>query len=376
MKFISKFFLVAFAVVFMFSCKNDSTNEPVQDEVSALIQKISDSLTTKISIKGYETVDLNVPLVVIDVVDYKNNKSYYSAIGYADIANKRAFETSDLFRVGSITKTFVATELLMLVDKKMLSLDDTLSKYYSDITNSDKITIRQVMNMTSGIYSFTDNPMFSLDLVTYPLAEKSYEDILAYAKGKAPYFEPGKGYHYSNTNYILLGLIIEQLTGKKVNRCIEDDILKPLNLTNTYYPTSHVFPTGTNKSVNGYYFFNAANNKMDVSEMFAPGWAGSAGAMISNIADLRVWAKALASGALLSDEMKAERFTTVASDIDYARYGLGIDIMDGYYGQGGVVPGYLSQVMYSPTRDVSIVILINYSIGSTEDIVHRIEKLL
>ncbi len=369
--------LLFFALTVLFiSCSDTTSDSPVNSEVTNLIKKVSDSLLHDIKVTGYENVDMNAPLVVIEVADYRNKRTYSSADGYAEIDTRRLFDKSDLFRIGSITKTFVATEVLLLADRKLLSLDDTLSKYNTQIKNANKITIRQLLNMTAGINDFAVNTKFQLDLVSTPLATKTPEELIDYVSNDAPANEPGEKYHYSSTNYILLGIIIEKVTGKKLHKCIEDDLLTPLQLKNTYFPTSHAFPTGRNKAVCGYYFFNAETNKLDVTEMFSDTWAWGSGAMISCISDLQVWSEALANGSFLTAGMKAERDRTVPSDLPYMNYGLGLMISEGYYGHSGFVPGYTSVSMYSPERDASIIVLINYNMGSSMNIFHRIAMLL
>lgn len=369
--------LLFFAIIALFvSCSDTASDNPVDSEVTKLIKKVSDSLLHDIKVAGYENIDLNAPLVVIEVVDYKSKKTYSSSEGWAEIGTQRLFDKTDLFRVGSITKTFVSTEVLILADRKYLSLDDTLSKFNTQIPNANQITIRHLLNMTAGINDFATNAKFRLDLVSTPLANKTPEELVDYVSKDEPANLPGEKYHYSSTNYILLGIIIEKVTGKNLHKCIEDDILTPLQLKNTYFPTSHAFPTGRNKAVCGYYFFNAESNKLDVTEMFSDTWAWGSGAMISCISDLQIWGEALANASFLSQGMKAERDKTVPSDLPYMNYGLGLMISNGYYGHSGFVPGYTSAAMYSPERDVSIIVLINYNMGSSMDIFHRIAMLL
>jgi D-alanyl-D-alanine carboxypeptidase len=157
-----------------------------------------------------------VPGVLIGVWDGTGG-SYIHAFGYADLATHRKLTPQDHFRIGSITKTFVATVILQLVDEGKLKLDDPLSKFDigATIPDAQNITIRDLLNMRSGLFEVTDVPEFK----TVKWGIKNNVDqitIIKWALAQKTYFPPGTRFHYSNTNYLILGLIIERITGQSV----------------------------------------------------------------------------------------------------------------------------------------------------------------
>ena len=163
--------------------------------------------------------------------------------GDADIANRRALTTQDHFRIGSNTKTFVISVLLQLVDEGKLSLDDPLSKFSLGVTVPDAahISVRELCQMRSGLSEASDSPEFNHMKLTSGMVFEP-RTVIRWAVRQKPYFPPGTGYHYSNTNYLLLGLIIESVTGHSVAYEMRTRLLAPFSLAQTSYPDSQVMP--------------------------------------------------------------------------------------------------------------------------------------
>ena len=249
----------------------------------------------------------------------------------------RVLTTKDHFRIGSVTKSLTATLILILAEEDPGLLDQTLDDYYPAFPYSDQITVRMMLNHTSGIYDYTSDKDFQ---DKKPWHEFEPGDLLKYALGYAPYFVPGQGWKYSNTNYILLGLIAEaQVPGKTYEELLEEKILIPLGLTHTIAPTGTDLPE---PYAHGYYYFKD-QGWHDVTETH-PSLAWAAGGLISTIDDMDVWLDALITGSLLPEWLRDQQFTFVDTGEEGLRYGLGVWDIKGRIGHRGAVPGYTSYV--------------------------------
>lgn len=197
-------------------------------------------------------------------------------------------------RIGSVTKTFTGTLILQLAQDGELSLNDKINEYVPGIPNGKKITLRMLANMTSGIASYyTDD--FLDQYFGAPETIFTPDELIAFGVSASPIFKPGAEFNYSNTNTILLGKVIEQVTGQPVAAVLQQRILGPLGLTNTSFPdTSPVIP---DPHPQGYTLQGGAEpddptNATDWNPSF--GW--TAGGMISTLEDLLVYDRALGTG--------------------------------------------------------------------------------
>ena len=168
--------------------------------------------------------ELRVPGAVV-FVQVPGKGAWEATLGIGDLATKAPMRLDDHFRIASITKTFTGTAVLQLVDEGKLRLDDPVAAYQPEVPNGANITIRHLLNMTSGLYDYGDDKSFNEKIDAEPGKVWNPKDLLAIAFQHQPYFALGKGIHYSNTNYILLGLIIEQITGRPVEHVFHDRIL-------------------------------------------------------------------------------------------------------------------------------------------------------
>jgi D-alanyl-D-alanine carboxypeptidase len=213
--------------------------------------------------------------------------------------------------------------------------------------------------MTAGIFSYTADAAFQAAYDADPLMPFSLEDLLAILRRNPPAFPPGESAQYSDTNYYLLGLIVDQLTGQRVGAAIDQRIVQPLRLTGTSYPTTPDMPEPYAHGYNA----EPSGTLRDVTRS-NPGVAGAAGAMLSTLDDLRLWTEALTHGALLSPTMQRERLHWSAfpggEALDY-RYGLGIMAYDGFIGHSGGIAGYESMAFHLPEANATIVVLANKS---------------
>jgi len=294
---------------------------------------------------------------------------FLHAFGVSDIATKAPMKPQDHIRIASITKSFVAVAALRLVDQGKLKLDDTLATWIEGIPNGETITIRQLLGMRSGIYDFTSDQKFLADFTADPLMAFSPENVVAIVKRHEPDFAPGEKVVYCDTNYIFLGMIIEKVTGRPVEDVIRDEILAPLKLANTSFPTAAAIPKPFSR---GYYAGEDGKGELRDFTASNPAVAWSAGAMISTLDDLRIWAKALATGALLTPQTHAEqmKFGAIATKPIHVGYGLGIANFGGLIGHNGAIFGYTTAMFYVPAADATIVIegnlASNFSNSATE----------
>ena len=167
------------------------------------------------------------------------------AAGYANLRTKERMRVDHAFRVGSITKTFVATVVLQLAAEGTLGLDDALERWLPGlVANGQAITLRQLLNHTSGIYNYTDDQALNRTLIRNPRRVLTPVELVAVATKHGPNFDPGKRWSYSNTGYILLGLVIEKATATSLEQELRERIFEPLALTRTTLSRStHAFST-------------------------------------------------------------------------------------------------------------------------------------
>lgn len=369
----TSFFFVLLTVIF-FSCSNKQINNPdtsKTDQIESIINKVGDSLTTKVKKAGYEDIDFSSPGVVIALWSDELNFNYIKSFGVSDIETNEPMKNNILFRIGSITKTFVITVFLQLVDEKKVSLDDKLQKFFPDFQRSDEVTLRQLCNMTSGIFNFWETEAFVEWITNHPEKPITPLEVISWVKDVPFYFNPGTGIHYSNTNTYLLSLIIEQITGNKIEDEVKTRLIDKLHLNNTFFPTVISFPAGIPYSKG--YIVDADNKiKKDYTDFLTPCLSWSAGAMISNIEDIKIWIEACAGGSLISDSTHQERKKTIAWDEAKMSYGLGIMEYKGFWGHGGNIMGYSTVILRSPERKTTIAVMINSSL----DQLHPVQEIV
>jgi D-alanyl-D-alanine carboxypeptidase len=284
---------------------------------------------------------------------------------------RRPIEDDTVFAIASVSKTFIAALILQLAEEGKLELDVPFGRYFRDAPRKDSATIRQLLSHTSGIYDYFANPRYLFRysrawLRTAPqpglLAREhawTYDEIMGLVKNA--YCRPGTCYHYSNTNYIILGRIAEAVGGAPLDRQLRQRFFRPLGLDDTYYQPADVPPAdaahGHWPAGNGY----VDHTRDDPLRPFtaAVTAAGAAGAIASTARDLSVWADALYGGKVLSSHSLAE-MTRILAPGDY---GLGTDVaaFDGRraYGHRGGLRGFESSMWYFPDAGVSIALLSN-----------------
>ncbi|TXS40367.1 class A beta-lactamase-related serine hydrolase [Streptomyces sp. uw30] len=304
-------------------------------------------------------VAAGVPGVTVTARDGQGTWSATAGVGNLKTGKPRSAD--DRYRVGSITKTFVATLLLQLEAEGRLSLDDTVEKWLPGVVRGNghdgsRITLRRLLNHTSGIFNYTADEDFGR---TYFLKDGFFEhrydtkkpgELVALAMTHKPDFEPGTSWNYSNTNYVLAGMVIEKATGRPYGAEVRDRIIKPLHLTGTSVPGTRVTVPGPSSRGYSKLAETATGPTYDVTRL-NPSLAYSAGEMISDSTDLGRFYTALLKGRLLPAKQLSEMKTTVkVDDIPNAGYGLGLigrKLSCGVtvWGHGGGIHGSTSEAV-------------------------------
>jgi D-alanyl-D-alanine carboxypeptidase len=301
--------------------------------------------------------DKNLPGVLVGV-SVLGEGDYVSAQGTANLDTGTEPQPNDQFRIGSVTKTFVATAILQLVDQGKLSKSDTLSEWYPDFPNADEITIDDLLRMRSGIPDYWAEETLK-HYYDNPLESVTNEDIIEAAAAEADQFEPlDQETKYTDTNYNILGAILEKVSGNDIATQIDQSITSPLGLDNTFYPTNNELPG----NLHGY-GLDPQSGEFEDKTILNPAPADGAGAMISDISDLGVWARAVYNGDLLNPETQRARLETQRGEgvPKSSGYGEGIAKLGKLWGHGGTISGFSTEMWYIPEADATIVISVNRS---------------
>ncbi|MGC1381971.1 MAG: serine hydrolase domain-containing protein, partial [Candidatus Baltobacteraceae bacterium] len=276
-------------------------------------------------------------------------------------ATKSPMRRDLYFRIGSNTKTFTITVLLQLAGEKKLNLDDPVSKYAPFVPNGSHITLRMLANMTSGLFNYTEDETFVKQLLVDPDRVYSPRQLVDIGLAHKPYFAPNTGWHYSNTNTVLLGTIIEQVTGRKIGDVFAERLFKPLGLENTIWPANGTMPE---PYANGITEQTPGGRPADATH-WNPSWAFTAGALISTLDDMRTWVDSYTAGSLISPAMQQERLTwvTLPPNTPVRKYGLGIGVDHGWLGHTGELPGYNTAGYRFQPKNITVVIMVNSDIS-------------
>jgi len=295
------------------------------------------------------------------------------AAGFANKETQKMMNPRDRFRIASISKVFVATAVLQLVDEEKITLDDTLRDWLpaqiSDrLPNHNIITIRQLLNHTSGLADYLDTEEFTEATTSRdPQQVWTPQEAISYIYNLDPLLPPGKKHSYSNTNYILLEIIVEQVTGHKLHQELRSRLLNPLGLKDTFTEAREHLPGGF---VEGYEDIDGDGNPEPCNHLNVGLGLGDGG-LISNGRDVATFAQTLfASDRLLTPETFQEMLTWVDDGQD-GGYGLGVSRWDSDWGEAwghtGSMDGFLSSLWYIPAAEIIAVALTNDSDRAAPD---------
>ncbi|MEU7383112.1 MULTISPECIES: serine hydrolase domain-containing protein [unclassified Streptomyces] len=297
---------------------------------------------------------------------YDDHATVYKATeGVADRGTGDWISTADRFRIGSVTKTFSAVVLLQLAAEGRVRLDDPVNRYLPGLLPDDRITVRHVLSHRSGLYDYTKE-LFAGTVPGFEAVRTkvfTYRQLLALSLKHPPTQAPGAVYAYSNTNFVVVGLLIEKLTGHPVRAAYENRVIKPLKLSDTFYV--HPATTIPGRYARGYLTPDeAASPPVDATEQ-TMSWAQSAGALISSTRDLNTFFSALLGGRLLPPAQLDQMQRWIPAGTGQA-YGLGLRRRDlscgvSVYGHTGAVQGYYTYAFTSKDGRRSLAALANTS---------------
>jgi D-alanyl-D-alanine carboxypeptidase len=295
--------------------------------------------------------------------------TWVGTLGVADLSSEEPMTPDVYQRIGSVNKTFTVSLLLQAEAEGLLSLDDTIGQYIEDVPNGDEIMLRQMANMTSGIASYTFNDQFQEQLFSDPQRIWRPEEVVQFGIEDSPAFDPGTEFQYSNTNTVLLGIVLQQVTGKPIGDLYREGIIEPLGLRGTSFPDA-ADSSLPDPHAQGYTLQGQDDGEPVTATNWNPSWGWAAGAMISTVEDLLTYGRALGTGdGLLPPEQQTERLDSFLGDdlppnsADRA-YGLGIGREYGWLGHTGELPGYNTAVYYHPGLDATVVVEVNSDIPS------------
>ncbi len=302
----------------------------------------------------------NKAILSIEIVE-KGKTTYQNQTGFAyyDATGKKVkADAQTQYRVGSITKMFTATLIMQLIDQGKLSLTTPLSAFYPEIKNAEEITIDQMLKHRSGLFNYTNDADF-LEYFTKP---QSQEQMITRFAGFEPQFKPDRKYSYSNTNYMLLGYIIEKVTNESYQTILQKNIIDRLNLKNTHLGSA--IDTDKNQAQSFYY----SRSDWQIKKQWHMSTAFAAGAIISSPHDLNIFSNALMSGKLLN---KISSKKMLSSSYSYGRGTRRFPFYGRFsHGHYGLIEGFHSVLAYFPEDDMSFAISVNgLALNFNDDIV-------
>jgi D-alanyl-D-alanine carboxypeptidase len=323
-------------------------------QLDAQLREVLDQQRTTLGIPGISAA-----------ITFPDGSTWTTALGMAEVSPARAATTSTPFVVGSVSKTFVAATILQLVDEAALALDDPLSNWLPDYPQAGQITLRMLLTHTSGVFNLYESPDYTRLVVDRPHRTWTPQMVLDRLSG-TPYCEPGACYHYSNTGFILLGLVIEAETGKPLGTVWRERFFTPLGMSDTYFqgdgPPPATSALGYRKTKTGNVVINDGSSYRPTESEGTVIW--SAGGIVSSASDIARWGRALYGGDVLSE----------ASLIAMTTFTFHPEKQGGYYGMGtrrrtfqdfdmeghtGTLRAFNAAMWYLPDLDLTVVVLTN-----------------
>ncbi len=304
------------------------------------------------------------------VVTQKGTVLYQKAFGMANLELNVPMQPDMVFRIGSVTKQFTAMAILQLVEQGKLGLQDDLTKYVPDYPNQGKrITVEQLLQHTSGIKNYTDMLEWTAEVQTKDLTPMQLIDLF---KNQDLDFEPGTQWNYSNSGYILLGYIIEKVSGQSYGDYLTAHFFKPLGMKNSYYGgnNNQVIP----KRLTGYKRDVGSVENANYLSMTQPYAAGS---ILSTVGDLAIWTKAMHTGKVVKKDLFQKAITPCilpdGTDTKYG-YGLSIGTIQGSptVEHSGGIHGFRSDLIYLPKEDICVAVMTNSEFNSPGDVAARL----
>lgn len=307
--------------------------------------------------------EASIPGAVVGVWQ-PGRSPYVKAFGVRDTTTGQPMSTNLYFRIASVTKSFTVTAVLQLVDKGEVGLDSPISTYLSGVPDGNRITIRELAEMRSGLPNYATSDAFLRAWVEDPWRQWAPRQLLKFSFSRPLVFEPGTSYQYSNTNTVLLGLVVQKLSHQPLATYVKRQILEPLHLTHSDFPTGAEFPSPHPQGYTNFPKCVLSAGRDCATIVTATDWNPSAGwaagAMISTLGDLHRWARDVATGKLLTPATQKQRLRFIAPPGRTGfGYGLGLENTNGWIGHDGDIPGYEALAIYLPSQKATVVVLIN-----------------
>jgi len=303
----------------------------------------------------------------------KDNKILIDrSYGYSDYENQIKALNSTSFAIGSVTKQFTAAAIIQLAEDNKLSYDDKVSKYYSEVPFGEQITIHQLLTHTSGLYNYT---MLLPELISTDVTELTFDKIMSLIQDKPQDFEPGKGWNYSNTGYLILGKIVEKISGETLENYLQENIFTPVGMENT-----GVAFKLDEKIVDANGYSGSMEVVLDTADRVLLNMSYGAGFLSSTAEDLYKWNTALHGGEIVSTE-SLERMFGKSPDMELlAPYAYALMFNKGEFGEeifhGGNTIGFTSENAVFTDENAQIIILTNKGYADLTSIKYSIASML
>ncbi len=345
-------------------CSNPAYDSSEQHAKGAQYQSFIDNYT-----------DQGLPGISLLVND--SNGVWAGASGMANIAENRSMKTCHVTKVGSITKLFMGVLTFQLVEEGMINLENPIQDHLPDevvekVANAEEVTIRQLLNHTSGIYDFVEDQEYYLEVLDHPDKNRKAKELIEYVYNEDAAFDNGEDVGYSNTNYLLLSMVIENATGQEHGKLIEQKIIDQLGLENTYYAGYESLPPNT---AHGYYdLYN--NGQVGDLTQYNPGNGNGFTGIYATVWDLKTFIEALFKEKTLLSQTSLDAMLRFGpKQEDGFSYGLGvfkdfiyIGDQASAYGHDGRDLAYSAGVYYFPDHNVTYATIVNYGTNGTSDL--------
>lgn len=285
-------------------------------------------------------------------------RPWHGAFGVADLDSGAPLALGSHFPIRSVTKSFTVTLVLQLVHDGVLALTEPIARFVPGLPNGERITLADLAGMQSGLVDYSSTQEF-FDAFAADLQRRwTEQELVDFARVKPVVFQPGEAYQYSNTNTVLLGMVVEAVTHTTLAAQMEARILQPLALHGSAYPSEPALP----RPFPTPYAVDVATGAADAQPQISPTALAGSGAMRSTLADLLRWGEELGSGSLIGpalNELRRSQSRPVTNGPEYARYGLGIGEIGGWWGHTGSGIGYQLATMNDAASGSTIAVMVN-----------------
>lgn len=356
--------LVSILFVFFFCAFSESYG---QNELKQKIITLADEKFA--AARNYSD---QTPGLLVGVWSGSQSLNLTYALGLANTETDEVLTKEHSFKIASVTKSMVTTVIAQYMDEGLLTFDTPLSTYYPTLKQAQDITIRMLGDMTSGYYDYLSGEYEELFDNT-PNLTATAQELIDEGLRHAMHYHPGNGMNYSNTNTVILGQIIEKISGQPLETQLKARLFTPLGMSRSGAPASGSYMPAPN--AHSYHPDTSEDwtNKMDYSPEYACGNAYSV------LSDLKIWAKALATGSMTTPETHQKRLVKGRPFPEAPNYIYHFGLIDynGFLGHSGDTDYYQTEAYHHPEKDITIIVLSNSSLtGFTGDLFRNIVKLL